>query len=167
MSQVAENQGEETRQRTASFTHTGEIQLRAGDLPWAPFPGINGGGFKLLRVHPDTGGMTILLWIPPGTRGPMHKHTAAGEYLILKGNIPFGDRILGPGDYFYEPAGLTHSEPPPEEDVVMLVTSYGPIANFREDGTPMPVVDSDLMAKFWQRALDGGGVEGPDLGVAS
>ncbi len=97
-------------------------------MPWAPFPGIQGGGFKLLRVHPDTGGYTALLWIPPGTRGPLHKHTAAVEYLILQGHVDFGDRVLGPGSYFYEPAGLTHSEPPPDEDVVMLVTSFGPIA---------------------------------------
>jgi hypothetical protein len=141
-----------------------ETQLDTDDMPWAPFPGIRGGGFKLLRVHPDTGGYTALLWIPPGTRGPLHKHTAAVEYLILQGHVDFGDRVLGPGCYFYEPAGLTHSEPPPDEDVVMLVTSFGPIATTRADGSPGPIVDADLLAGFYDRAVtDGGVVGGPSL----
>ena len=140
-------------------THaTSEVFLTTtNDLPWAPFPGVEDSGFKLLRVNRDIGGMTALLRIPPGSAGPMHKHCGAGEYLILKGHVPFGDTVLGPGDYFFEPAGLTHSEPPPDEEVVMLVVSYGPIATKMPDGAPGPMVDVDLMTKLWKRALANSG----------
>lgn len=155
----------------SGYATSDELHLRADDLPWAPFPGIEGGGFKLLRVNRDIGGLTILLWIPPGTRGPMHKHCGAGEYLILRGHIPFGDMTLGPGDYFFEPAGLIHSEPPPDEDVVMLVVSYGPIATTMPDGSPGPVVDAELMVKFWERALarhrNGSSIDGPSLAATA
>ncbi len=90
----------------------------------------------------------------------MHKHCGAGEYLILKGNIPFGEKVLGPGDYFFEPAGLTHSEPPPDEEVIMLVVSYGPIATKMANGAPGPMVDAELMTKLWQRALERAGRTG-------
>lgn len=124
------------------------------DLPWAPFPGVEGeSGFKLLRVNRDIGGVTALLRIPAGSYGPMHKHTGAGEYLIIKGNIPFGDKVLGPGDYWFEPAGLTHAEPPPDEEVIMLVVMYGPIATKLPDGSHGPMVDADLLTKLWQRSL--------------
>jgi hypothetical protein len=140
---------------TTEATHaTSEAFLsKTDDLPWAPFPGVEDSGFKLLRVNRDIGGITALLRIPPGSAGPMHKHLGAGEYLILKGNIPFGEKVLGPGDYFFEPAGLTHSEPPPDEEVIMLVISYGPIATKMPNGAPGPMVDADLMTKLWKRAL--------------
>jgi quercetin dioxygenase-like cupin family protein len=138
---------------TSAYATSDEMHIATDDLPWAPFPGVEDSGFKLLRVNRDISGMTALLRIPKGVRGPMHKHCGAGEYLILQGHIDFGDRKLGPGDYFFEPAGLRHSEPPPDEDVVMLVVSYGPIATTRPDGSPGPVVDAELMAKLWERAL--------------
>ena len=156
--------GDSSTQYATASPLLGETQFNTDEMPWAPFPGIKGGGFKLLRVHPDTGGYTALLWIPPGTRGPLHKHTAAVEYLILQGHVDFGDRVLGPGSYFYEPSGLTHSEPAPDEDVVMLVMSFGPIATYRPDGAPGPVVDADLLAGFYDRAVQNGGVpDGPSL----
>ena len=110
---------------SSTFATSDEFFTTTGDLPWAPFPGVEGeSGFKLLRVNRDIGGVTALLRIPKGSYGPLHRHTGAGEYLILEGHIPFGEKVLGPGDYFFEPADLTHSEPPPDEDVVMLVVMF-------------------------------------------
>src|SRR5262245_54733454 len=137
----------------ANYATSEEMQIASNDLPWAPFPGIPKSGFKLLRVNRDISGLTMLLKIPAGVRGPMHKHCGAGEYIIMQGHINFGDRVLGPGDYFFEPAGLQHSEPPPDEEVIMLVISYGPIATTRPDGAPGVVVDAEMMAQLWDRAL--------------
>jgi hypothetical protein len=138
----------------ATHATSDEYFTKTDELPWARFPGVEGeSGFKLLRVNRDIGGVTALLRIPPGSYGPMHKHTGAGEYLIVKGHIPFGDKVLGPGDYFFEPAGLTHSEPPPDEEVIMLVVMYGPIATKTPDGAPGPMVDADLLTKLWEREL--------------
>ncbi len=155
----------------STYATSSSFVAQSDELPWAPFPGVDGGGFKLLRVNRDIGGMTSLLWIPPGARGPMHKHCGAGEYLILRGHLDFGDRTLGPGDYFFEPAGLVHSEPPPDEDVIMLVVSYGPIATKTPEGTPGPMVDVELLERFWERALErarnGEALEGPKLAATS
>ena len=45
----------------SGYATSEELHMKADDLPWAPFPGIEGGGFKLLRVNRDIGGLTILL----------------------------------------------------------------------------------------------------------
>ncbi len=131
------------------------------DLPWAPFPGTEGGGaFKLLRVNRDISGMTMLLRLAPESVGPWHKHCGSTEYYILDGHVPWGgDTVLPAGTYFYEAAGLQHSEPPPGNEVTMLVISYGPIQGFFPDGKPGPVIDAEMMIKHWTRALEAAGWE--------
>ena len=50
------------------------------EMPWIPFPGIEGSHFKLLRLDRETDGGIFLLRVQPGVKGPLHKHFGSVEY---------------------------------------------------------------------------------------
>lgn len=74
-------------------------------LPWIPAgPGISK---KLLALFPERGEWVTLLRLEPGARIPLHRHQGEVHGYLLSGSrrlVPEG-RVLGPGDYQYEPAG--------------------------------------------------------------
>ena len=126
---------------------------QADDIPWIPFPGIEGSHFKLLRLDRETDGGIFLLKIQPGVRGPMHKHFGSVEYFHLKGTLKFGKVLLGPGSYAYELGGFKHSEDPPEDETITLFISHGPLQAYLPDGSPGKVLGAAAMAKLQERYL--------------
>ena len=135
--------------------HTGPVFIDTDELPWVPFPGVGGSSFKLLRVDERNGGVTLLLRIPAGVYGPVHRHFAGGEYLVLSGHVvnASSSTKIGPGGYAYDPKGYTHQEPPYEEEVVFFINSYGPQQVFTEDGKPGPIVSMDTLIRYWNKHL--------------
>ena len=125
--------------------------IHSQDMPWISQPGIEGSEIKLLRTIPETGGMVFLLRIQPGVKGPMHKHFASAEYYVLKGNVSFGEEHLSEGSYAYELGGFKHSEDPPDEEVVMLFITHGPLQVINEDGSRGVVVDTESIVRAVER----------------
>jgi anti-sigma factor ChrR (cupin superfamily) len=124
------------------------------DMPWVPFPGIEGSDFKLLRLDRETDGGIFLLRIQPGCKGPMHKHFGSVEYFNLKGTLSFGDERIVPGTYAYELGGFKHSEEPPEEgETITLFIVHGPLQVYLPDGTPGRVLGVTAMAQLQERYL--------------
>jgi len=125
--------------------------IHSQDMPWISQPGIEGSEIKLLRTIPETGGMVFLLRIQPGVKGPMHKHFASAEYYVLQGRVSFGDARLSPGSYAYELGGFRHTEDAPEEEVVMLFITHGPLQIINDDGSRGIVVDTDSIVRAVER----------------
>lgn len=124
------------------------------DMPWVPFPGIEGSDYKLLRLNRENDGGIFLLRIQPGCRGPMHKHFGSVEYFNLKGTLSFGDETIVPGSYAYELGGFKHSEEPPEDgETITLFIVHGPLQTYLEDGTPGRVLGLTAMANLQERYL--------------
>lgn len=124
------------------------------EMPWVPFPGIEGSDFKLLRLDRETDGGIFLLRIQPGCKGPMHKHFGSVEYFNLKGTLSFGDERIVPGTYAYELGGFKHSEEPPEEgETITLFIVHGPLQAYLPDGTPGRVLGVTAMAQIQERYL--------------
>jgi hypothetical protein len=124
------------------------------DMPWIPFPGVEGSEFKVLRLDRETDGGIFLLRIPSGCKGPMHKHYGSVEYFNLKGTLSFGNDKIVPGSYAYELGGFKHSEEPPEDgETITLFIVHGPLQAYLPDGTPGPVLGVTAMAKLQERYL--------------
>lgn len=121
--------------------------IHSQDMPWISQPGIEGSEIKLLRTIPETGGMVFLLRIQPGVKGPMHKHFASAEYFVLEGSVTFGEERLSAGSYAYELGGFRHTEDAPEEEVVMLFITHGPLQIINDDGSRGVVVDTDSIVR--------------------
>jgi quercetin dioxygenase-like cupin family protein len=121
--------------------------IHSQDMPWISQPGIEGSEIKLLRTIPETGGMVFLLRIQPGVKGPMHKHFASAEYFVLEGSVTFGQERLSAGSYAYELGGFRHTEDAPDEEVVMLFITHGPLQIINDDGSRGIVVDTDSIVR--------------------
>jgi quercetin dioxygenase-like cupin family protein len=125
--------------------------VHSQDMPWVSQPGIEGSEIKLLRTIPETGGMVFLLRIQAGVKGPMHKHFASAEYYVLQGSVTFGDERLSAGSYAYELGGFRHTEDAPDEEVVMLFITHGPLQIINDDGSRGIVVDTDSIVRAVER----------------
>jgi hypothetical protein len=125
--------------------------IHSQDMPWVSQPGIEGSEIKLLRTIPETGGMVFLLRIQAGVKGPMHKHFASAEYFVLQGTVRFCDNTLTPGSYAYELGGFRHTEDAPDEEIVMLFITHGPLQIINDDGSRGPVVDTDAIVRAVER----------------
>jgi hypothetical protein len=131
------------------------------DMPWIPFPGIEGSDFKLLRLDRETDGGIFLLRIQPGVKGPMHKHYGSVEYFNLKGTLSFGTDRIEPGSYAYELGGFKHSEEPPlDGETITLFIVHGPLQTYLPDGAPGPMLGVTAMARVQERYLAEKGASG-------
>jgi anti-sigma factor ChrR (cupin superfamily) len=74
------------------------------NFPWMPVaPGM---ASKPLAFFPDNAGWAVLLRVEPGTRIGRHRHLGEVYGFVLSGRRRLADgRVLGPGDFEYEPAG--------------------------------------------------------------
>jgi anti-sigma factor ChrR (cupin superfamily) len=124
------------------------------EMPWIPFPGIEGSHFKLLRLIRETDGGIFLLRVQPGVKGPLHKHFGSVEYFNIKGTMTFGKTKIVPGSYAYEMGGFKHSEDPPQDgETITLFIVHGPLQAYDEEGKPGRVLGATAMAKLQERYL--------------
>ncbi|MBP1152286.1 MULTISPECIES: 2,4'-dihydroxyacetophenone dioxygenase family protein [Methylocaldum] len=83
------------------------IPAAAGNhqLPWISVG--HGISKKLLALFPERGEWVTLLRLEPGARIPLHRHQGEVHGYLLSGcrRLDPEGRLLGPGDYEYEPAG--------------------------------------------------------------
>ena len=96
-------------------------------FPWMPVaPGTSS---KPLAFFPDDTGWAVLLRVEPGTRIGRHRHLGEVHGFVLRGRRRLSDgRILGPGDFEYEPAGQIDSwAVEGDEALVSLFVVRGPV----------------------------------------
>jgi anti-sigma factor ChrR (cupin superfamily) len=108
---------------------------RAGaDFPWMPVaPGLSS---RPLAFFPDNAGWAVLLRVEPGTRIARHRHLGAVHGFVLSGRRRLADgRILGPGDFDYEPAGQIDAwSVEGDAPLVSFFVVRGPVEYLDEDG---------------------------------
>ena len=117
--------------------------IHSQDMPWISQPGIEGSEIKLLRTIPETGGHGLPAAGPAGSEGPDAQALRVGRVLRAAGTVTFGTNASRPGSYAYELGGFRHIEDAPEEEIVMLFITHGPLQVINEDGSKGPVVDTD------------------------
>ncbi|HEY7611054.1 MAG TPA: 2,4'-dihydroxyacetophenone dioxygenase family protein [Alphaproteobacteria bacterium] len=115
----------------------------AGQFPWMPVaPGMSS---RPLAFLPDQAGWAVLLKVEPGTRIGLHRHQGEVHGFVLSGRRRLSDgRVLGPGDYEYEPAGQTDTwSVEGDEPLVSLFVVRGPVEYLDAEGR---VVSRDTAA---------------------
>lgn len=82
-------------------------------LPWRPtaFPGIE---IKVLVEDKETGLMTSLTRMAPGSVLPPHEHTAIEQTWVLEGRLVDDEGEVKAGEYVWRPAGSIHTAKAPE-----------------------------------------------------
>lgn len=106
-------------------------------------PGIT---YRLLRLDEQSGQFTIMIRAAAGSRLPRHRHEAAAEIYIVKGNGfhpqtgPFSQ-----GDYVFEQKNAIHDAVDFNEDVELFMVNYGPSSFLGPDDSVQYVMDAAMM----------------------
>jgi anti-sigma factor ChrR (cupin superfamily) len=72
--------------------------VRAGEENWQP-TGVDGITAKRLSVDAETGFVTMLARMAPGTSYPSHRHAGIEECFVLEGDLQVAGETLNAGDY--------------------------------------------------------------------
>jgi anti-sigma factor ChrR (cupin superfamily) len=77
------------------------------DMPWKPsqFPGVD---VKILYEDPQTGMLTVLSRMAPGSFIPLHTHTAVEQTFVLEGSLVDEQGAATAGNFVWRPGGNTH-----------------------------------------------------------
>jgi putative transcriptional regulator len=78
---------------------------------------------KLLSVDEETGYVTSLVKMMPGTRLPRHRHSGLEQFFVLEGDCHVNDQILGPGDYHRALSGSVHETTFTEDGTLFLLVA--------------------------------------------
>jgi quercetin dioxygenase-like cupin family protein len=133
-------------------------------LPWiTTSPGISK---KLLALFPERGEWVTLLRLEPGVRIPLHRHQGEVHGYLLSGSRrlePEG-RMLGPGDYQYEPAGHVDTWTAWGDDpFVSLFLVRGAVEYLAADGSVLRRETAATNAEEYRRACAVQGLAPLDL----
>ncbi len=98
------------------------LVVQADAKPWKGFPEVPGVEYKVLRRHPEGGGLTLLLRFARGVHYPTHRHPGGEEYYMLEGTLRDGGKTYGKDAFVYHPPGSIHtpSSPGGAELIVVL-----------------------------------------------
>jgi quercetin dioxygenase-like cupin family protein len=89
---------------------------------------------RILRTDPDTGGMTMVINIPPGWTEPRSRHhDCVEESFKLSGDIWLEENgrphVLAAGDYFFRPPRIKHGPMRTERGTSSLIRFSGVVEN--------------------------------------
>lgn len=82
------------------------ITLRADEGEW--YEVGKGIMVKQLFFDPQSGMVTSLFKMQPGTRIPLHRHKGIEQCYVVEGDFHADNQRLGAGDFHVAPAGSTH-----------------------------------------------------------
>ena len=96
--------------------------VRGGSDGWnsTPFPGITS---KRLFRDRDSGSMTFLVRMEPGSSYPSHRHAALEHCYVLEGDLRFGDQLLHAGDYMVSEPSSVHCDSATEGGCLILIVN--------------------------------------------
>ena len=80
--------------------------IRADERAFVPL--IPGVAIKPLRVDRSANTQTSIWRLEPGSAIPEHSHTSEEECLVMEGEILWGGKAYGPGDFLIARAGAHH-----------------------------------------------------------
>ena len=118
------------------FTPPAELASRFVDvesLPWekTAYAGIEQ---KTLLVDKQTGLITALMRMAPGTRLPEHEHVKIEQTYVLEGELHCGEGICRAGQFVWRPAGSRHEAWAGPNGGVFLAMFQIPNKFFTADG---------------------------------
>lgn len=83
-----------------------DVSFKKMTLPGFP-PGMH---YKMLSIDKDTGACTMTVQFDAGYKQPPGFSYSDVELLIMEGGLRVGERMCGPGYYFFIPAGVAMPE---------------------------------------------------------
>lgn len=125
-------------------THSKDVLLTAGSLPWVPL--AEGIDFKLLRSSEETGTWVVLFRCQEGSRFDRHRHLGAGEYYVIKGRMSYRAGVAVTGDYGYEPLDSIHDCTIFEEYTELLFTNHGPVVYINDKDEVTAILDHSVLS---------------------
>ena len=123
---------------------TNDYLLTINDLDWYPLGDRT--WFRLLRHNHDTGQFVIILRMDAGAQFLSHKHYGPAEFLMMKGELDYTDKVARPGDYGWEGMYARHESTKVAVDTEMLFIGYGPIIFEYDAGNTILILDGGLFA---------------------
>lgn len=97
------------------------LVVLADGKPWKGFPDVKGVEYKVLRKHPEGGGLTLLLRFAKGVHYPTHRHPGGEEYWMLDGTLRDGGKSYGREAYVWHPPGSIHTPSSPTGCELLVV----------------------------------------------
>lgn len=87
--------------------------VKMQDLSWrkTAFPGVE---IKMLLEDKETGLMTSITRMAPGSVLPLHEHVGVEQTYVLEGRLVDGEGEVRAGEYVWRPAGSRHVATAPE-----------------------------------------------------
>ena len=121
------------------------------NLPWekTAYAGIEQ---KTLLVDKQTGLITALMRMAPGTRLPEHEHVKIEQTYVLEGSLICGEGECKAGDYVWRPAGSRHVAWAGAQGGLMLAIFQIPNKFHEADGRETDVTGQDWN-EAWSKAL--------------
>ena len=113
------------------------------DEPWRSL--AEGIDIKLLFSSHETGRWTVIIRGQPGASFARHKHYAAGEYYVIKGQMDYRMGSATEGTYGYEPLGVIHDETTFTEYTELFFTNYGPVLFLDDDDNVVSILDNAFL----------------------
>lgn len=110
-------------------------------LSWnsSSFPGIE---FKTLLVDSETGILTTLVRMAPGSTLPDHQHVEIEQTYVLEGRLVDDGGEVTSGNFVWRPSGSRHSAHAPE-GALLLGIFLKPNRFFHQDGSETDFLGRD------------------------
>lgn len=114
-------------------------------LPWekTKFPGVE---TKTLMIDKNTGLLTVLMRMAPGSTLPDHEHVLIEQTYVLEGHLVDDECEVGPGQYVWRPPGSRHEARSPNGGLMLAMFQVP--NRFFDD----PEKITDLLGQDWDTA---------------
>jgi anti-sigma factor ChrR (cupin superfamily) len=120
--------------------------VEVAKVPWKSTP-HKGVEVKPLLVERETGLMTMLVRMAPGSRLPDHEHVLIEQTYVLEGSLVCGEGECKAGDFVWRPAGSRHEAWGGPQGGLMLAMFQLPNKFFDDSGRV-----TDFLGNDWQKA---------------
>ena len=113
------------------------------NLPWeaTKFDGVE---VKTLMIDKDTGLLTVLMRMAPGSSLPDHEHVLIEQTYVIEGHLLDDECEVGPGQYVWRPAGSRHEARSPRGGLMLAIFQV-PNKFFDDPGQV-----TDLLGQHWE-----------------
>ena len=118
-------------------------------LPWEKtiYAGVE---TKTLLVDRDSGLLTLLMKMAPGSRLPDHEHVMIEQTWVIEGSLVCGEGECTPGNFVWRPAGSRHEAWAGPQGGLMLAMFQIPNRFYTDDGRVL-----DFLGNEWKERWGG------------